>query len=353
MMTREEYLRIPLEERLIKLPPEEHERAERLFQNLITVDLHTHIFGSLQFHFDYDLVRQTGVTCFFEAVPVLSEEFPEAVELLARYQSLVARQPGMVVATRAEDLRQAKRTGRQAVMFQLEPQAVGRNLERVELFYGMGVRMMLLTFNTRNFVGDGCGEETDAGLSRFGQELVRRLNAAGVLIDLSHCGIKTSLEAIAISEAPVLFNHTGARALNPQCARLITDEQIRAVAAKGGLVGICAIPNVLSSRPEQGINDLLDHVDYVVRLVGVDHVAIGLDNTFHDQVAMHRKLQAERPEEFKRLGITLTANFMYGIESPLEWKNIVRGLVARGYQDEQIEKIVGGNALRLIEEVVG
>jgi membrane dipeptidase len=353
MLTREEYLRIPLEERLIQLPAEEHERAERLFRDLVTVDLHTHIFGSLQFDFDYDLVRQTGVTAFFEAVPVLSEEFPDAVELLARYQSVVARQPGLVVATRAEDIRRAKRTGQQAVMFQLEPQALGRKLERVELFYGMGVRMMLLTFNTRNFVGDGCGEETNAGLSRFGRELVRRLNAARVLIDLSHCGIQTSLDAIAASEAPVLFNHTGARALNPPCARLITDEQIRAVASKGGLVGISAIPNQLSSKPEQGIDDLLDHVDYVVRMVGVEHVAIGLDNTFHDQVAMHRKLQAERPEEFRRMGITLAANFMYGIESPLEWKNILRGLVARGYRDEEIERIVGGNALRLIEEVVG
>jgi membrane dipeptidase len=353
MMTREEYLRLPLEERLIKLPAEEDERAERLFKDLVTVDLHTHIFGSLEFSFDYDLVRQTGITCFFEAVPVLSEEFHEAVELLARYQSVVARQPGLVLATRAEDIRNAKKSGLQAVMFQLEPQALGRKLERVELFYGLGIRMMLLTFNTRNFVGDGCGEDTDAGLSRFGRELIERLNAAGILIDLSHCGIKTSLDAIAASRAPVVFNHTGARALNPPCARLITDEQIRAVADKGGLVGISAIPNQLSSRPEQGIDDVLDHIDYVVRLVGVEHVAIGLDNTFHDQVAMHRKLQAERPEEFKRLGITLVADFMYGIESPIEWKNIIRGLVARGYKDEEIAKIVGGNALRVIEEVIG
>jgi len=353
MLSREEYLRLPLEERLIKLREEDHQRAERLFQDLITVDLHTHIFGSLEFAFDYDPVRQTGVTCFFEAVPALSEEFFDTVELLARYQSVVARQSGLVLATRAEDIRQAKSAGQQAVMFQLEPQAIGRKLERVELFYGMGVRMMLLTFNTRNFLGDGCGEETDAGLSRFGRELVERLNAVGVLIDLSHCGIKTSLDAIATSTAPVLFNHTGARTLNRLCARLITDEQIRAVADKGGLVGISAIPNQLSSRPDQGIDDLLDHVDYVVRLVGVDHVAIGLDNTFHDQVAMHRKLAAARPEEFKRLGITLAANFMYGIESPLEWKNIIRGLVARGYRDEEVQKIVGGNALRVIEEVVG
>lgn len=353
MLSREQYLQLPLEERFVKLSAGDHERAERLFEDLVTVDLHTHIFGSLEFAFDYDLVRQTGVTCLFEAVPALSEEFLDTVELLARYQSVVARQPGLVAATCVEDIRRAHRAGRQAVMFQLEPQAIGRDLERVELFYGLGVRMMLLTFNSRNFVGDGCGEDTDAGLSRFGRELVKRLNAAGILIDLSHCGIKTSLDAIAASTTPVLFNHTGARTLNPPCTRLITDEQIRAAAEKDGLVGISAIPNQLSSEPEQGIDDLLNHVEYVIRLAGIDHVGIGLDNTFHDQVAMHRKLQASRPEEFARMGITLAANFMYGIESPLEWKNIIRGLVARGYSDEEIEKIVGGNALRVIEAVVG
>lgn len=353
MLSREEYLRLPLEERLIGLPPEDHERAECLFRDSTTVDMHTHIFGSLEFAFDYDLVRQTGVSCLCEAVPALSEEYSEAAELLARYQSVVARQPGLAMATSADDIRRARLAGQQAVFFQLEPQAIGRRLERVELFYGMGVRAMLLTFNTRNFVGDGCGEDTDAGLSRFGHRLVEHLNALGILIDLSHCGIRTSLDAIATSRAPVLFNHTGARALNPPCARLITDEQIRAVAAKGGLVGISAIPNQLSSKPDQGIQDLLEHVDYVVRLVGMEHVAIGLDNTFHDQVAMHRKLNAGRPGEFNRLGITLAANFMYGIESPLEWKNIIRGLVSRGYRDGEIEKVVGGNALRVIAEVVG
>lgn len=353
MLSREEYLRLPLEERLIKLPPEDHERAESLFRDLTTVDLHTHIFGSLHYDFDYDLVRQTGISCFCEAVPVLSEEFFEAAELLARYQSVVARQPGLVTATRADDIRCARQAGQQAVFFQLEPQAIGRRLERADLFYGMGVRAMLLTFNTRNFVGDGCGEDTDAGLSRFGRRLVDHLNALGILIDLSHCGVRTSLEAIAASKAPVLFNHTGARALNPSCMRLITDEQIRAVAGKGGLVGVSAIPNQLSSKPEQGIQDLLEHVGYIVRMVGVEHVAIGLDNTFHDQVAMHRKMAVERSEEFKRMGMTLVANFMYGIESPLEWKNIIRGLVSRGYSDEEIGKIVGGNALRVIGEVVG
>lgn len=352
-MSREDYLKLPLEKRLIKLDPEQHERAEHLFRELITVDLHTHMFGSLDFHFDYDLVRRSGITCCFEAVPGIPEDFGASMELLGRYLYHVAKEPGLVFATSAEDVRRAKREGKQAFMFQLEPQTVGEKLELVDVAYGMGVRMMLLTFNTRNYVGDGCAERTDSGLSHFGIELVEKMNELGILIDLSHCGIQTTLDAIKYSKDPVLCNHTGARALYPQCKRLKTDEELKALADKGGIVGVSAIPNQLSGNPEQGVEDVLNHIDYIVKLIGIDHVAIGTDIVFHDQVAAHRAMAQSKPFDLERLGITLAADYMYGIESPLEWKNIIRGLVARGYSDEEIAKIVGGNALRIIEEVVG
>jgi membrane dipeptidase len=353
MLSREQYLELSLEERFVPLSDEERERATILFEKLVTVDMHTHIFGSVHFHFAYEPVRQSGMTCCFEAVPALSEDFHESMELLGRYRSLVEAEPGLATAARAEDIRQAKRDGKQAVMYQLEPQTMGRDLNRIDVAYGLGVRMMLLTFNTRNYIGDGCGERTDSGLSYLGIEMVERLNDIGIMIDLSHCGVQTSLDAIKFSKDPVLFNHTGARALNPPVTRLKTDEQIRALADKGGLIGISAIPNQLSSEPEQGIEDMLNHVDYVANLVGIEHVIIGLDNTFHDQVAFHRKLAASKSVDLQKSGITLSAGYMYGIESPLEWRNIVRGLVSRGYADDEIEKVVSGNALRVMEEVIG
>ncbi|MGF3499632.1 MAG: ABC transporter permease subunit, partial [Candidatus Methanosuratincola sp.] len=110
MLSREEYLKLPLEERFIKLDPEGRERAERLFNELVTVDLHTHMFGSIHFSFDYELVRQSGITCCFEAVPALSEDFEESMELLGRYQSIVDRHPGLASATRAEEMAQDRET---------------------------------------------------------------------------------------------------------------------------------------------------------------------------------------------------------------------------------------------------
>lgn len=353
MISREEYLKLPLEERFIKLSKEESDRAERLFQDLVTVDLHTHIFGSIHFSYDYELVRQSGMDCCFEAVPTLSEDFAESMELLGKYKQLVAATAGLVCANSVDDVLRAKQQSKQAVMYQLEPQTIGRKLERIEIAYGLGIRMMLLTFNTKNYLGDGCTAKTDTGLSYLGIEVVERLNDAGILVDLSHCGIQTTLDAIKFSKDPVLFNHTGARALNPGVGRLKNDEQLKALADKGGVVGISAIPNQLSSEPEQGIEDMLNHIDYVKKLIGIDHVAIGLDNIYGDQVGNHREMAASKGTDFAKMTRTFAADYMYGIESPLEWRNIIRGLISRGYSNEEIQKIIGANALRIMKEVVG
>jgi len=122
MLSRQEYLALPLEERFVPLGDEDRKRAERLFDELITIDMHTHIFGSVHFHFEYEPVRESGITCCFEAVPALPEDFDQSMELLGKYRSLVEAESGLVTAVRGEDIRQAKRNGQQAVMYQLEPQ---------------------------------------------------------------------------------------------------------------------------------------------------------------------------------------------------------------------------------------
>jgi membrane dipeptidase len=349
VLSREEYLKLPLKERFIKLSKTEDERATELHEKLITIDLHTHIWEE----FDRQRLRNSGVTCFFEAIAVVPEIFDDSMKQLGSFFTFVRKQPDMSVAFCAEDIKKAKREGKQVVMAQLEPQTIGLQLDRIEVAYGLGVRMMLLTFNSKNYIGDGCGERTDSGLSYFGLEVIDRMNKVGMMIDLSHCGDKTTLEASTTSKDPVLCSHTGARTLNPKCKRLKTDEQIKAIAEKGGLIGISAVPNQLANTKRQGIEDLLNHVDYVVKLVGVDHVAIGLDNIFGDHVAAHRRMVKEGLIDLSRIGIEIVADYMEGIESPEEWPNITRGLVSRGYSDQEIEKIIGGNALRIIQKVVG
>ena len=346
--SRDEYLKQPLKERFIKLSKNEDDRATLLHEKLISIDLHTHIVDE----YDRQRVRNSGLTCMFEAVAIIPEIFDESTKELGSLFHFIQTQPDMRVGFCAEDIRKAKKEGKQLVMAQFEPQTIGLRLDRIDTLYGLGVRMMLLTFNSRNYVGDGCGERTNSGLSYFGLDVVERMNKVGMMIDLSHCGDQTTLDTIEASKDPVLFNHTGARALNPKCKRLKTDEQMKALAEKGGLMGISAVPNQLSNARSQGVQDMLNHIDYAVKLIGIDHVAIGLDNVFGDQVAHHRA-GAKTVFLLSRIGQELNADYMEGIESPEEWPNITRGLVSRGYSDQEIEKIIGGNALRIIEQVVG
>jgi len=358
-LPRPDYLKLPLQERFghtIPLTGPQEERASQLHEKLLSIDLHTHITTHHEesgWEKDRERLWNSGVTCFFEALDHLlnpAEDFQVTLEQIGSTRVLLRRNAGFTLALSAEDIRRAKKEGKEAVMFQLEPQTIGPVLDRVDIGHELGVRCMLLTFNTRNFLGDGCGEKSNSGLSNLGFDVVERMNKVGMLIDLSHCGERTTLDAIEASKDPVLINHAGARALNPIMTRLKGDEQIQALAEKHGVFGVSAIPNQLSNAKRQGINDLLNHVDYVVKLAGVDHVAIGLDICFDDHVAFHRTL-------IKRLmrgtGQELNAEYMEGIESPEEWKNITRGLVSRGYSDQEIEKIIGGNALRIIEQVVG
>lgn len=358
-LPRSEYLKFPLQDRFkrtIPLTESEEERAAGLHEKLISIDLHTHITTHHEesgWEKDRERLKNSGVTGLLEALDHLcnpAEDFQVTLEQIGATRALIHQTPGLCLALSAEDIRRAKREGDEAVMLQLEPQTLGPVLDRVDVAYNLGVRCMLLTFNTRNFLGDGCSEKSDGGLSRLGFDVVERMNKVGMLIDLSHCSDRTTMDAIEASKDPVLINHAGARALNPGMTRLKSDEQIKALAEKHGVFGVSGIPNQLSKAKRQGINDVLNHVDHVVKIAGADHVAIGLDICFDDHVAFHRMVIRKL---MKGTGQELNAEYMEGIESPEEWGNITRGLVSRGYSDQEIEKIIGGNALRIIEQVVG
>jgi membrane dipeptidase len=350
MKTREEYLKIPLEERFIKLDKTQKERVEEIYEKYIFIELHSHILNDE--YFIVPRIRNSRINGFVEAVAAIHEDFHTSMDRLGYFLNRVLHHPDFMPAFGVDDFKKARKENKQAVMFQLEPQTFGKNLDNVDIAFGQGIRMALLTFNTRTYAGDGCGERTNEGLSYFGLDLVERMNKAGMLIDLSHVGIQTTLDTIEHSKDPVACNHVGARSLYSQCKRLKTDEELQALAEKGGLAGVSAIPNQLSGEVEQGIETFLDHMDYMINLIGIDHVGVGLDNTFGDQVAGHQKFD-KTMFKLDYIGQELNAPFMYGIESPEEWPNITRGLVTRGYSDQEIEKIVGLNALNLMERVIG
>ena len=168
-----------------------------------------------------------------------------------------------------------------------------------------------------------------------------------MIVDLSHANARTALEAIARSKVPTIFSHNAAKAVWPT-ARTRDDADFVACAERGGLICVTAVPNSLSNAPDQDIGCVLDHYDYLVKLVGVDHVGIGTDTLIGDHVGFHKAAlyRASTDRQFP-------APYLSGLESPADGKNIIRGLIARGHSDEAIRKIAGQNALDLIRRVVG
>jgi membrane dipeptidase len=248
--------------------------------------------------------ERSGVTAINYSIPQ-HNSFQVAVEGIAASAYRLDELGEVIVkATCAEDVQRAKEEGKHAVMWCLQntlPFGGGVNAEReldtIDLFHQLGVRSVQLTYNLRNFVGDGCLEHHQSGLTYFGLEVVDRMNRLGMLIDVSHCSPQTTLDAVEVSKAPVAATHAGCKGVYYH-SRNKTDEELKAIAEKDGYVGIPSTPAFLGGRGT--LRELLDHVDYAVSLIGVDHVGIGSDygyNSWDTYPPFAERLREERAKQ--------------------------------------------------------
>ncbi len=357
---------------VVPLDRDQETRFDRLMDTITMVDMHEHpmvltddvkdlgtYFRSHTYQWGYDSVRYggwtavgtaNGLSCGANSSDGSFARFEDLLEEVALMQADLTKHASDVVRIHcANDVLSARQRGAIAFLPTVEHLALGHELHRVDVLYGVGVRLAGLTYMRKTYVGDGQNERTDCGLSELGVEVVRRMNDLGMVVDLSHAGTRTALEAIEISHVPVVFSHNAAHAVWPT-ARTRRDEDFLACAAKGGLVCVTAVPNSLSNDPHQNINCVLDHYDYLVKLVGVDHVGIGTDTLVGDHVGFH-KLGASR-RAASGLPSTFPADYLDGLESPADGKNIIRGLIARGYSDEGIARIAGLNAIDLLRRTI-
>jgi membrane dipeptidase len=271
----------------------------------------------------------------------------------------IAHQDFVFRADRVSHILAAHQEGKVAFLPGIESCTPLQNeLDRMDILYGLGVRMMGLTYNESNMLGSGLKEESDGGLTYFGHQVVRRMNQLGMAIDVSHSGEKTSLDCIQTSKKPVFISHAGAKGLW-NSKRMKSDEVIKACAERGGIIGIEASPHTTFSRkhPQMDIDTVMDHFEYCVDLVGIEHTAFGLDSLYGDHVGLHdlwgggmtmSEVTIELPT---REGPT-RVDYVKGMENPTEgYNNIIRWLVKHGYSDEEIMKVVGGNILRVLNEV--
>lgn len=299
-----------------------------------------------------ELWEASGLTCASWGIQVGSGEgLASSAGHLTR---MLDQLPWLRKAMTAADIRQAKSEGNRAIFVNCQPtEPISRDLGLLDTAIDIGLRMLMLTYNSQDHVGAGCTERTNAGVSNFGMRVIAKLNERGVIVDTAHCGRQTTLDACSISEAPVVASHSSAESVYFH-ARAKSDVEIEAIAATGGLVGMFAVPFFVGAGDKVGFETVLDHIDHIARLVGPEHVGIGTDWP----MGLPSFILERMTETTKAIGFRPEDNIdgeqtVMGFDDYRDFPNFARGLVKRGYTDDEIRGILGGNWLRIIERVCG
>ena len=302
----------------------------------------------------------SGVTCIIQNAGEEGNDIKRLLKRLSHFTYATDMMRDFVgKAVTPDDIFKAKKENRHALYFSGngvplpgEWVSVEEELRYISVFFQLGIRMMHLTYNRRNVIGDGCAEKSNGGLSDFGRSVVKEMNRVGVIVDIAHSGWQTSLEAAQLSQRPMVASHSTCASVNHHI-RSKPDHVIRAIADTGGYIGICCIPRFLGGTGD--ISSMMKHIDYVVKKFGSDHVAIGTDISYTSSFAAEesRKITASKQGGRTRWeALWPDDNFKESAQmvQSMSWTNwplFTVGMVQMGYSDDVIQKILSGNSMRV------
>ena len=366
--------RVP--ECLIPLTAEEEKRVGKLAKEVVFISLHDHpvlfpedmqeVFAyareGLQ-HTAFAALAKSYYDCVFDNMmdgigSITSKsgwKWEETLYDFGMRLADLAHQDFVIKVESVDDILRAHKEGRIGIVFGIEGAApIENELDRIDILYGFGLRLMGITYSEANALGSGLKESADGGLTAFGRKAVERMNKLGMAIDVSHVGPRTALDVVAVSSKPIFISHVGARALW-ESKRLAANELLTACADKGGVIGVEAAPHTTLTEKHRrhSIVSFMEHFKYIVDLVGIDHVAFGPDTLYGDHVELHHAMLGNL--SLKDLLGTRSfeeVDYVQGLENPTETsKNIIRWLVKENYSDEKIAKVLGGNIIRVLRQV--
>ena len=298
--------------------------------------------------------RRSGYTAIQTSLN--NTNFAVATRELEAWRARFEQSPDRLIrCEKAADIRRAKSEGKLAVLLGFQNGTIiESSIANLNRLYAAGTRCIQLTYNTRNLLGDGCTERTNAGLSDFGIAAVEKMNELGIIVDLSHCGDQTSADGIAFSRRPPCFTHTMCQAVyfHP---RAKSDALLRAIANRGGITGIVALGYFVGPRPDTSLADYLTHIDHAVKVCGIEHVGLSTDFNIRgiEPTATKETWLAPRLQEFKPSYNVRWPPWVPELDKPERFRTVARGLASRGYKAADIEKILGGNWLRYFQEFFG
>jgi len=300
---------------------------------------------------DFKLFKSSGVNVI--SFGNGASDFADAQDLFGKWNSFIAEYPQWLMRiNNAADLAAAKEQGKFGIIYGLQSSDQFGSLDDVNRCYGYGQRVSQLSYNFRSRIADGAFEPYDGGVSEYGGKVIDRMNSIGMAVDLGHASDKTKLDAIARSKGPVILSHGNCRALIPNGLRATTDDAIRKLAAKGGVMGITDIAFMVKGTEPVTVEDVIDHYDHLRDLVGIEHVGVGSDagiesNDFGAPAALKEMLT----KADARYHVHGDHEIVAGMGGPSRMYELTAGLVRRGYTDEQIRLVIGGNWARVLKEI--
>lgn len=298
--------------------------------------------------------RASGINCMHDSDGILGPNArEETLVYLANQQGFAGRNSHLfTLVDKAADIVRAKRDGKIAIIIGLQNSEHFSRVEDVKMFYDLGQRVSQLTYNTQNLIGSGSTDRADGGVSDFGEQIITAMNKTGMLVDVSHCGPRTTLDGIALSKQPIAITHSNCSALNEH-PRTKTDEAIKACAAKGGVMGITGVRMFVTAKEPTSIIDVVNHIDHVVKIAGIDHVGIGSDADLNGYDDMSPAVKAQMRAAYKASYAIREKADTDGFDDPMKMYSLTEELLRRKYSDENIRAILGGNFLRLLTTVWG
>jgi membrane dipeptidase len=307
---------------------------------------------------DLDMTSDSGVNVVKFSLGGINEDFATTVDDIAWVQQMIELHPAYFMQVRVPgDLQRAKAERKMGIILSFESvDMLDGRLERIALFRNLGVRVMQLSYNRKSPFGAGVMEPDGGGLTSLGHDAVKKMNAIGIAIDLSHANAQTTMDTISASSKPVILSHAGCAAVHPH-PRNKTDDQLRAIANKGGVMGIYDLPYLTASPKQPTVEDYMLHMEYALKIMGEDHVGIGSDLSiqpfdtsakgmaeFEKAEQMRQKSGLAAPEEDR-------PTYVIGLNTPRRIEIIADELLKRKYSASAVEKIVGANFARVLTEI--
>jgi membrane dipeptidase len=336
--------------------PTEEEGA-RIYDEAIVIDLTCPLLREERY---VDWCREGLLTAVAPTLTGMSGGATHGFGMAGGWLRYAAERDDTIIVRQAADIVAAKRERKIGLILHCQGTSILEDkLDLADAYQAAGLRIVQLCYNTKNLVGDGIGERTDAGLSDFGVALIKRLNRLRMAVDCAHTGLATSFDAIDVSERPVIISHANARAVHDN-ARNVPDDLIRAIAQTGGVVGTVGFPAFLENAGQPSLDRFIDDIAYKADLVGIDHVGLGIDyylgqHPVEDLERAQARYEGLLAAGFWRPGEYPPPPYIYpeGIETPQTLPNIGPALARRGFSEDEMKKILGGNWLRVLGEIWG